>query len=127
MGNRYTKASIEKLNILEELRQEVFTEYFLNSAEGPSFRFPSFEMCGQMIDGIGCHFGIDRTLYYDLYRGDEKIISMNDWRMDEFLMGVPLDDLQNARNELKPVEPHKAEARQELSCSTANGRYQMKR
>ena len=104
MSNRYTKACIEKFNILESIREEVFCALFSCASTGPLFQFPSFELCGRTVDGIGCHYGLDRSLYYDLYCSPEKIVSMDDWRMDEFLGDLPASELKDTLNELKPVE-----------------------
>ncbi len=56
--------------------------------------FPPVSVHDIPVDGIGCHYGVDRTLYYDLYSGDRKLISMNDWRLEEFLSENPDSDLR---------------------------------
>ncbi len=62
--------------------------------DGGRLSFPSVNVHDIPVDGIGCHYGVDRTLYYDLYSGERKLISMNDWRLEEFLSGNPDSDLR---------------------------------
>jgi len=62
--------------------------------DGGRLSFPSVNVHDIPVDGIGCHYGIDRTLYYDLYSGERKLISMNDWRLEEFFSETSDGDLR---------------------------------
>lgn len=95
----------QKLEAVGELEGHAFAE-FMESGNKTSvlLTFPEFSVYGHAFNGIGCHYGIDRTLYYDLYRGGQRIISMNDWRLEEFLCELDLKVLQSTASSMKKAE-----------------------
>ena len=63
------------------------------------------------IFSVGNHYGIDRTLYYDVYCGGKKLIGMNDWRLEEFLGRVDEGILPSLPGSVKPLVKKEPERR----------------
>lgn len=76
------------------IEAQAFLAFDSGAPDGGKLSFPPVTVHDIPFDGIGCHYGIDRTLYYDLYSDGRKIISMNDWRLEEFLSDVSTPDLR---------------------------------
>ena len=73
----------EAVEDLEAAALRVFLE--TQVSDRPLVAFTPVNVEGVAVDALGCHYGLDRTLYYDVYSGGKKLIGMNDWRLEEFL------------------------------------------
>ena len=85
MSNRFSQEPPhrEAVEDLEAAALRVFLD--TQVSDRPLVAFTPVDVQGVVVDALGCHYGIDRTLYYDLYSGGKKLIGMNDWRLEEFL------------------------------------------
>lgn len=95
-----------KQTLIEKIEGAVLREFLSDQrSDSVLLSFPSFTLYSRDFDGIGCHYGIDRSLYFDLYGGAEKIISMNDWRLEDLLSDLKEKDLQSILSGMQKVTP----------------------
>ena len=85
MSNPYSEQPPrrEAVEDLEAAALQIFLE--TQVSDRPLVAFTPVNVEGVAVDALGCHYGLDRTLYYDVYSGGKKLIGMNDWRLEEFL------------------------------------------
>ncbi len=91
---KYADISASREEILGLIEAQAYLAMDTLSPDGGRLSFPAITAHEVSVDGIGCHYGIDRTLYYDLYSGDRKLISMNDWRFEGFFSETPESELR---------------------------------
>lgn len=115
--NMFFKAKMDREQALGGIMGKVLEAFSPNSSSGPIFQFPAFNFCGVQIDGIGAHYGLDHSLYYDLYSSDRKILSANDWRLEDCLSDVPESKLRKVYGSLKPAAKTKEHKQKKLSLA----------
>lgn len=101
---------------------------FLDQQRGDSalLSFPPFTLCGREFDGIGCHYGLDRSLYYDLYSGRERIVSMNDWRLEDLLLDLKGKDLRSILSGMRKAGPPQQRKAQPRKARSERNKNKMK-
>ena len=113
MPNRYSQEPPhrEAVEDLEAAALRVFLD--TQVSDRPLVSFTPVDVDGVVVDALGCHYGLDRTLYYDVYCGGRKLVGMNDWRLEEFLGHVEEGILSSLPGSVKTLvrrEPAKARA-----------------
>ena len=91
----------EAVEDLEAAALRVFLE--TQVSDRPLVAFTPVNVEGVAVEALGCHYGLDRTLYYDVYSGGKKLIGMNDWRLEEFLGRVDAGILSSLPATVKPL------------------------
>ena len=85
MPNRFSQEPPRR-EAVEDLEAAALRVFFdTQVSDRPLVAFTPVDVQGVKVDALGCHYGIDRTLYYDVYCDGKKLIGMNDWRLEEFL------------------------------------------
>ena len=85
MPNRFSQEPPHR-EAVEALEAAALREFLdTQVSDRPLVAFTPVDVEGVKVDALGCHYGIDRTLYYDVYCDGQKLIGMNDWRLEEFL------------------------------------------
>lgn len=115
--NRFFKAKMDREQALGGIMAKVLEAFSPNGSQGPLLQFPSFSFCGVEIDGIGAHNGLDHSFYYDLYSADKKILSANDWRLEEFMSDIPESKLRKIYGGLKPAVKSREHKQKKLSVA----------
>ena len=101
----------EAVEDLEAAALRVFLE--TQVSDRPLVAFTPVNVEGVVVDALGCHYGIDRTLYYDVYSSGKKLVGMNDWRLEEFLGRAEAGILSSLPGSVKTLvhsEPEKTRA-----------------
>lgn len=99
-----SEKALYKIQTIEQIESAVMEQYLdRDDPEGVLVSFKEFRVHENPFDGMGCHIGIDHSFYYDLYRGNSKIISMNDWRLEEMMGSLDADTLTQTLSSLKKV------------------------
>ena len=103
MSNPYSQQPPrrEAVEDLEAAALQIFLE--TQVSDRPLVAFTPVNVEGVVVDALGCHYGIDRTLYYDVYSGGMKLVGMNDWRLEEFLGHVDGGILSSLPASVKPL------------------------
>ena len=114
MPNRFSREPPRR-EAVEDLEAAALRVFFdTQVSDRPLVGFTPVDVDGVKVDALGCHYGIDRTLYYDVYCDGKKLIGMNDWRLEEFLGRVEEGILSSLPASVKPLvknrpERHRAE------------------
>ena len=113
MPNRYSQEPPhrEAVEDLEAAALRVFLD--TQVSDRPLVSFTPVDVDGVVVDALGCHYGLDRTLYYDVYCGGRKLVGMNDWRLEEFLGRAEASILSSLPGSVKTLvhsEPEKTRA-----------------
>lgn len=103
MPNRFSQEPprLEAVENLEAAALRVFLD--TQVSDRPLVAFTPVNVLGITVDALGCHYGIDRTLYYDVYSGGKKLIGMNDWRLEEFMGHADKGILSSLPASVKPL------------------------
>ena len=103
MSNRFSQEPprLEAVENLEAAALRVFLD--TQVSDRPLVAFAPVNVLGVSVDALGCLYGIDRTLYYDVYSGGKKLIGMNDWRLEEFLGHADKGILSSLPASVKPL------------------------
>ena len=103
MPNRFSQEPPRR-EAVEDLEAAALRAFFDTLvSDRPLVGFTPVDVDGVKVDALGCHYGIDRTLYYDVYCGGQKLIGMNDWRLEEFLGRVEEGILSSLPASVKPL------------------------
>ena len=111
MPNRFSQEPPRR-EAIENLEAAALRVFFdTQVSDRPLVAFTPLDVQGIKVDALGCHYGIDRTLYYDVYCGGKKLIGMNDWRLEEFLGRVEEGILPSLPGSVKPLVKKEPERR----------------
>ena len=103
MPNRFSQEPPRR-EAVEDLEAAALRVFFdTQVSDRPLVGFTPVDVDGVKVDALGCHYGIDRTLYYDVYCDGKKLIGMNDWRLEEFLGRVEEGILSSLPASVKPL------------------------
>lgn len=113
MPNRFSQEPPRR-EAVEDLEAAALRVFFdTQVSDRPLVAFTPVDVQGVTVDALGCHYGIDRTLYYDVYSDGKKLVGMNDWRLEEFLGRVDEGILSSLPGSVKPLvkrEPKRTKA-----------------
>ena len=103
MPNRFSQEPPHR-EAVEDLEAAALREFLdTQVSDRPLVAFTPVDVEGVKIDALGCHYGIDRTLYYDVYCQGKKLVGMNDWRLEEFLGRIDDGGLSSLPLSVKPL------------------------